>query len=259
MLNTRIPRPALLCSIQDDSGNEGGGGGGGNALEQQIAQAVNAAVTAQLSRKLGPALAAALGPIQEQIQALTPAPAPDTPDTGNAGDPGASDELANQVRALRQQVKAEQDARKREAERHRDAQASARLRDALTAAGVRKELLPGAVATLRDRLVARNDGTLVWRATRQGYHEDLEVEAGIAEWATTDIGKAHLAPADVRGSGQGRPGANGGPRPGPMPPDSRTAKRQRRQEARKQLFQQFGQMVAGGGRVAITPGPGKPE
>ena len=251
------PTSGLLCSIENDNEPSAGGSLPENPEApsmEAFTRMVNSAVSSQLARKLPQAISAALGPalapLQEQLSTLTTSPS----EPQGGGNDSDSSDLANQVKALQQQVKEEREARARETERHREAQVNSRLRDALTSKGVRRELIDGAVATVRDRVVVRDDGVILWRAQRQGYHEDLDLDAGVSEWASTDIGKAHLAPRDAQGSGQGRPGAGGGPRPGPMPMDPKAAARQRRLEARRVLFHGMGQMVAGGGSVPLTGG-----
>lgn len=227
-----------------------------------ILRSVNAAVSSQLGRKLPQAVAegvtTAITPLQEQISQLgqnnaAGAPANQRNGQGNQGGQ-PNPELANQVKALQNQVKESEQKRLEEAQRHQETAIKSELRSQLGQAGVRAELIEGAVATLRPNLVRTDEG-IFWRAQRQGYHEDLGVQAGILEWASSDVGKAHLAPKQFGGSGAQQQRGTG-PKPGNEPIDPKLAAAQRRQVARKTLFQQMGSLIASGPSVNLTgPGP----
>jgi hypothetical protein len=81
------------------------------------------------------------------------------------------------------------------------------LTGALTKAGVRKELMPAAIALLhteQKRLSRAEDGTLRFKHG----DDDHEVDAGIAAFLKTEEGQSYLPPRNAAGSGS--TGANRG-------------------------------------------------
>ena len=257
----QAPRSGLICSADNDGDGGGGGGGGGDDTISQstrdlIMRTVNAAVTSQLGRKLPEAIkdgmGEALSPLQDQLKAIAEGKGGGTSGgTGGGGEAGKRGgdpqvgELQNQVKALTAQIQNEKEARKSEAEKHAAAALDADLRNALAKAGVRQELMDGAVATIKGNVTRGDDGGTIWRMQRQGYHEDLQLADGIKEWLGTDTGKAYQAPVDVSGSGQ-KPGAGGGPRPGGTPPDPATQKLEGKKKALDTLSGQIKDMLSAG-------------
>jgi len=253
----REPTSSLVCSAENDGGDGGGGGGGdgGGTVDQAqrdlIMRTVNAAVTSQLGRKLPEAIKEgmdiALAPLQEQLAKMAGGGGGGKgkgKGAGEGSEDGEVGELRNQVKALTAQINNEKEARKVEADKHAQAQLEASLRGELSKAGVRAELLDGAVATIRSNVSVTESGP-TWRMQRQGYHEDLPLGDAIKEWIQTDTGKAHLAPANVSGSGN-LPGKKGGPRPGPTPPDAASAKREEKTKALEKLAEQTKDLLNSG-------------
>ena len=262
----RAPRSNLICSNTGDPGPGGGGGTppGGTGTpppeddEAKTSRMINAAVTSQLSRKLPAMVQQAVtevvptivSQIRESLQTTPP---------GNQGQGDKGNKPDPQVTAMQNQIKQLENQRVADAMNARNSENDSQLRQALTVAGVRPELMAGALATLRGNVHTPVDdkgmpsGPSVYKAQRQGWEEEVSIEAGVKEWAATDQGKAHLAPVQVSGSGN-RPGSRGGTRPGPTPPDPAQAKAMKKREAGKKLMQGMAQLVAGGGSIALTGG-----
>lgn len=260
-----------------------------------VTDAANAAVTAQIGRKLGPALAAALPaalkPIQDQLAQLIPAGGGQQQQPGAGGapaggqQPGAggqqqqpgtgapagggqvSPEMAAMQRELAE-LKAQAAKRdtdlKAAAQREREGKRDAMLADHLGKVGVDKNRVRGATAVLRDQMVWEDGadngkGGWVYRAQRDGYHEDLDVAKGVAEWSGTDEGKSYIAPQQGRGGGPNFGGAGSGARPGQgqriggAPPAGANPKQERVRQAEAALGPLVADML-GGGSISITGG-----
>lgn len=276
-----------------DPGGDGGDGDGGDGGD--ITELVNAAVASHMGRKLpsilGPivakALEQALGPIQEQIQALQ----------GGAGAPGGqggqqggqagggqggqqqggagagAGQVDPEVAKLRKQLddlnkrlaqQAEQTAAQ-EAEA-RNARRDAMLTDGLTKLGVDKHRLRGALAIARDAMVwdaeaqtpTGGKGAWVWRAQRNGYHEDLTVEAGLGEWGKSEEGKSYIAASPQLRGGGGAAGSQLQQRrvgQQQVPPDPNAQRQAQKSEAGNALWDQVSAML-GGGSVQLGTGQG---
>lgn len=265
-----IQPPTLSTICYADSGDGGGDGGAGGqggggdpapafTSEQQafIGRVVNAAVTSHIERKLNSTVDAAVNravsPLSEKLDILV-AGAGNKPNPNDGGGGQSDPAVANQLKAMQERMNASEQRAKDLAATRRKERAESKLLGALTTAGVRKELLPGASATLFSNIIIPDDDEkpAVWRAQRNGYHEDLEISAGVAEWTKTDAGKAHLAPISASGSGAGRPGVGGGPRPGATPTTPEQARKMRKAAARQNLRQQIGAIVSEGGQIALT-------
>lgn len=232
---------------QEDEGEDG-------LTREGVLRMVNAAVASQLTRKLGPALKQAMQPLQDQLAGVLEQPTSSPkPDATDSGPDSKYDAMTNRIKALEAQVKDEREKQRAADERNRQIRLENSLRTELTKANVRPELLPGAVSVLKAKVTHGEDGEPVWRADRGGYHEDLSVAAGIEEWAATDVGKAHLSPRTVQGSGQGRVGLNSTSRkPAPAPADPKQAKRQRIRQARADLVSGVREMLSAGASIDLT-------
>jgi len=147
--------------------------------------------------------------LQEQIAKISAPPA-----GGNHKDEGKDKDKDNGTSELEKQYSArmaemekklekERQARVEEADRARIAKERSELSAALRAAGVPDERLRSAVALLytEDKRVEAKDDKVVFKMQRDGYVDELDLEAGLDEWLKSPEGK-HYAPArDVRGSG----------------------------------------------------------
>lgn len=275
-----------------DPGGDGGDGGDGDGGD--ITELVNAAVASHMGRKLpsilGPivakALESALGPIQEQIQALQGGGGAGAGGQGGqqqgAGQGGAGGQqqgggaggqpdpevaklqrqLADLNKKLAQQ--AEQTAAQ-EAEA-RNARRDAMLTDGLTKLGVDKHRMRGALAIARDAMVwdaeaqtaTGGKGAWVWRAQRNGYHEDLTVDAGLGEWGKSEEGKSYIAPSPQLRGGGGAAGSQLQQRrvgQQQVPPDPNAQRQAQKSEAGNALWDQVSAML-GGGSVQLGTGQG---
>jgi hypothetical protein len=236
MFKTKDFTSKLICSVDDGSG-EGGGGGGDPALSdaqrQEMIRIQNAANSAHHTR-IQKVMDQKLNEMKESItSSFTDALSAHAEKFNSAGNTGgapgknkASGSEDSVVATLRQEhearmaemekkFEAEKSARVQEAQRAQVAEERSKLGAALRAAGVPDERLRGAVALLytEDKRVARNSaGGVVFKMPRDGYTDELELDAGIDEWLKSGEGK-HFAPArDVRGSGAtgGKPGQTNG-------------------------------------------------
>ena len=236
------PMPSSMCSIRlldDDSGKGGSPTGGtgegegegskelvlGEDAKKYIGSAINAALTSRLKRgvikdELG-------GMVTEAVtNAVTAALAANTgagEGEGGKGDKGGGqggdihqhpDFQAMQARQKELESKLADQERARQDEitqRHRSEERSA-LEGSLRTAGVTAELVPAATALLFESrgVLGRNDqGTIVYKAQRDGYVDELKIEDGVREFLETAEGKSFMPAAGAGGSGA-RPGAGAG-------------------------------------------------
>lgn len=248
----------------DDGGGGGGGGGGtppaggGDELEDKILRMVNAAVTSQVGRKLDTAITAAVAPLLEKLESLSSGGGNN--DKGKKKDDSDPEiaELRNQIAALTAQNAEKDQMSAKAAKEAQEATLMAQIREGLTTAKVRPELIEGAAAILRGKMKIGEDGTATYRKDNKGWHEDLPPEEGIKTWLDTDQGKAHLAPVETGGSGQ-----RGGVRtaatlnPATLPTDpaerAKAIKRHKVQKAKESLRNHTKELLSGG-RVALTTG-----
>lgn len=221
----------------DDDDDEGGDGGGGAFSDEQrteLGNLINAAVSGQLSRKLPSAIKGALdeslSPIREMLEQNNGKRRRDDegddegdddedqpPARGKRGARARDEEQRGKSSKDPKVAKLEQEVEKmrkeREAERMqlRNRERDAMLREELAAAGVETNRMRGAIAVLRDQLVYDDKaGEWSYRTKRDGVDEDMDVSAGVKEWAGTDEGKSYLAAQQAggsRGGGQQRQGA----------------------------------------------------
>jgi hypothetical protein len=262
-----------------------------------LTDVVNAAVTAQLGRKLGPALTAALPgalkPIQDQLATLIgaggqqpgaggapaggqqPGAGGQQPQPGAGGAPAGGGQVSPEMQAMQRELAelkaqaAKRDADlKAAAQREREGKRDTALAEQLAKAGVDKNRVRGATAVLRDSMVWEDGadngkGGWVYRVQRDGYHEDLDVAKGVAEWAGTDEGKSYIAPQQGRGGGPNFGGAGSGARPGQggqrIGGAGTAPGANPKQERVRQAEANLGPLVAemlGGGSISITGGSG---
>lgn len=223
----------------DEDDDEGGGGAISDEMRGELTSLVNAAVSGQLNRKLPNAIKnavdAGLAPVLEQLRTggKRSAAADDDdnaddddqdleeqPRGGKRGAAGGRQPAVHrraggkdpETQAMAKRLAAIEEERKVEREQARNRDRDGLLREQLTAAGVEPNRLRGAVAVLRDYM-KYDEKAAEWGyvAKRDGYDEDLDVGAGVKEWASTDEGKSYLAPPSKGGAGNGgQQRANGG-------------------------------------------------
>jgi len=240
-----------MMAPKDPDDNEGGGGGADAELETKIGKIVNSAVTAQLSRKMkdavDTAMSTALAPVLERLEALG-----NKSNEGNGdGDPPPSKsqktamppEVQKRLDELERANKKLQDDNKRAAEetmaQRRANEANEErtaLAGALKRAGVSDDRIAGAAALLyhdQKKLKRDSDGNIRFvQKDQYGNVEEVEVDVGVAAWATTGEGKAYLPPVPVQGGGA-RGGNNNGARGKTEPTEG-------------ELFGELGNVLMGG-------------
>jgi hypothetical protein len=279
---------------QGGAGDQGGDDDGGDDLTE----AVNAAVTAHLGRKLPSILAplvtkaieSAMAPIRDQLTTLqggqgdqqgqggaAAGAAQGGQQGGGAGQGGGQQggqqgqgggaaqdpqvkALMGQVAALTDQLKRQQEQTAAQEAEARNARRDQALTEGLTKLGVDKNRMRGAVAIARESTVW-DEGTKswVWRAQRNGYHEDLGIDAGLGEWGKGDEGKSYIAPQqNLRQGGGGGFGTQNQQRQGrqsQQQQDPAAARAAAHQAGSDKLFNQVAEML-GGGSVQIGGGGG---
>jgi hypothetical protein len=233
----------------------------------KLGKIINAAVASHSQRKL-PSM------IKEAVTAAFAEVKP----TGGAGDPpkgegggqqqgggaGPSEtekRLTAQIEDLKKALKTVTDDASKRTKAADDAKRDADLQAALTAVGVDKNRMKGALAVVREAVKIGEDGSLKYTAKREGYEDELEVAAGIKEWAGTDEGKAYLA---APGGQQQRPGGsgqqprrgasrviNGGGAQQQTAQQAGQAKAERKAAAQAKLAEQVGALLNNGGTVDI--------
>lgn len=261
--------------IPPDDDDDDGGDELTEGQVSRITDIVNAAVSGQLSRKMGRAITdaveGAVAPLRELIEKRA------TGDDGGDGDGGDDGQQQPQrgkgkgagnarptkdpeFEAMQKRVAAMEAERKKEREESRNGKRDSMLREQLEAAGVDKNRIRGAVAVLRDSMkYDEKANEWVYKAKREGYEEDVDLEVGVTEWAGTDEGKSYLAPPQPSGGpprgGSGvRPagGAGGAPRltnGGRPAQDPKAAKVAAKQAAVQNLSQAIGEL--GGATIPI--------
>jgi hypothetical protein len=232
-----------------------------------IISTVNAAVSTHLGRKLTGAIAEAIGPALEPITAQlaelgkakggqqqgAPGGAGAGAGAGGATDPAVA-AMQSELTKLQTQLKARDDEAAKAKIATAAAQRDGKLTELLTAGGVDKLRLRGAAAVVRDSLVQDpKDGSWKYRAQRDGYHEDLEVGAGIKEFLDTDEGKAYLpATAGANGGSGARPrGGQGAGARQVSTKDPKAAKAERQGKALDTLMSMVQQSTDGDGVVQL--------
>jgi hypothetical protein len=231
-----------------------------------IISTVNAAVSTHLGRKLTGAIAEAIGPALEPITAQLAElgklkggqqqGAAGGGAAAGAGGGGTTDPAVAAMQSELTKLQAQLKARDDEAAKSKIATAAAqrdgKLTELLTAGGVDKLRLRGAAAVVRDSLVQDKDGSWKYRAQRDGYHEDLEVGAGIKEFLETDEGKAYLpATAGANGGSGARPKGNQAGARQVNAKDPKAAKAERQGKALDTLMSMVQQSTDGDGVVQL--------
>ncbi len=216
-------------------GGAGGAGGAGDpggepalseAATAQVAKMVNDAVTGAVTNHLGrfkksfteeitKTLGDTMGPISEQLRALAEAPSKGGRGKtgGDNGEPSSEvkemlTRYEGRIKELEAANKSERDAREAEkATRLREEERSS-LGAALRAAGLPDISVKAAVALLHseEKKVSRTeDGRIVFKMEKgtgsARYTDELDMEAGVAEWLKTDDGKGFVPARQASGSG----------------------------------------------------------
>jgi hypothetical protein len=254
----------------DDDDDDGGGDVSFTAQQrEEITALVNAAVSGQLGRKLKGALAGALdeaiAPIREQLEAIgSRRQSDDGDDDGDDDDEPPQRKSKGKGSAVNPEMqKMKQKLDKLTAEREAEkAQAIAREKDAtirehLAKIGVDPLRMRGAAAVIAGSIKRdEKTGAFSYTAKRDGYDDDIDIEAGIKEWASTDEGKSYLAPPKgsqrpAGGSGMRPAGGGGGPVLGGGRPtsDPKAVKAEKRANAVNQLSDAIGALS--GGNVSL--------
>lgn len=122
------------------------------------------------------------------------------------------------------------------------------LKDQLTAAGVRKEMVGPLTAWMlgedSGKLVRRNaEGKIVFIQGDGDDGDEVAIKDGLAGWLKTDTGKTYLAPRQVGGSGLQMPGQRGA---APAARPGSAAAQQGRDNADDELFGAVMGVVSGG-------------
>jgi len=206
-------------------------------LDERIATAVNAAVGDHFRRKipkmLTDALNKPLGELRDLIERSAQPGATGSPDdepddepddpparrgrtrqaarereqpdqrdrgAGERDQPGRGRRNDPEVVKLRQKVDTMEAERAREREQARNRDRDGMLREHLTKLNVEPNRMRGAIAVLRES-TRFDDKTGTWSYVAGD--EELDLDAGVAEWAGTDEGKAYLAPPQRSGAGTG--------------------------------------------------------
>lgn len=215
-----VSRNALMRGflLNEAGAGEGGGAAGGEPPKPptaaEIAQIANSAVTAQLKRSLGPAIADALKAIDFK-EILSPLlPKVDEPRPGEGGEPKPDPRfsaLEGKFAELTSKYEASEKARIAAETKSRDDSAFSALKDALKD-HVRPEMLDVAA---RDLFLAQRRVTFdesgrplltVRKASFQGGEEQdvqLTLQDGAAHWVKTE-GKAFAPPPAVAGTRGGQ-------------------------------------------------------
>ncbi len=202
-------------------------------LDERISTAVNAAVGDHIKRKLPKMLKDAIdGPLGElrtliEQRAAQPGEGdddgeeqPEEPPAGRRGkgrqqqqqqperpQPAGRRREDPELVQLRKKIDTLENERKTEREQARARERDSQLREHLTKLGVEPNRMRGAIAVLRESTrLDEKTGTWSYIAKRDGYDEELDLDAGAQDWAATDEGKAYLAPPQRQGAGAGQPG-----------------------------------------------------
>lgn len=262
----------------DDGGDDGDDDDDDEFTDKQlgrITNIVNAAVSGQMSRKLPRLIADAVGNAMKGNRRRDDDAGDDDGDEGDPPDDDQEQEqptgqrgkrggggsgkpdpaMARMSRELAQLKKERQLEREQARNRERDSL----LREQLEAAGVDKNRMRGAVAIHAANMkYDEKTGAWSYKTKRDGFDEDVDVDAGIADWANTDEGKAFLAPP--QNGGQPRGGSGHRPaQPGTNAPRLRgngapsKDPKQAKAEARQAAMQNLGAAIneLGGATVAV--------
>lgn len=250
-----------MANLAPDDGGKGGDDGKDKEdPEERMIRMVNAAVSSQIGRKLESAVSSAV----ESAIAPVLAKLTKEPDDKGGKDKSADPAMASmqaQIEALTNQIAEKDSTAAAATKQHREEQLVAQIRESLTQSGVKKELMDGAVATVRTKMqINEETGAVTYRKQNQGWHEDISIEAGLKDWTDSDTGKAHLAPVQAGGAGtspQTGGGAGGLPalNPATLPQDpearSRVVKAHKIAKAKQDLRHHTTELMSGG-RISLS-------
>jgi len=237
-----------------------------------INNTVSAAVSAMVGRKLKPLQdqLGELGSMRESIETLTKTlGGQGGQQQGQPGGAGGQQQSAApkledhpEFIAMKKRDEAREAERKQERANARNAKRDQKLTEIATAAGVDKNRVRGVVALLRDQVKFDKDDNPIMSVKRNGYDEDVDLEAGAGEFFKSDEGKAYLAPQQPVRGGQQQRGTNAasvvrgqsgaGAAAGTNAPirGKDEAKVERKQQAVATLADAVGQLL-GGGNIEI--------
>lgn len=127
------------------------------------------------------------------------------------------------VMELNKKLEAAENLRQQERNNAQRTEEKARLSAALQEKGVANIRGAAAILYTEDKRIGRDEsGRIVYKAQRDGYEEELSLEAGLDEWLKSAEGKYYAPAVDVRGSG--RTGGKAGK------PTSKMSKRELKRE-----------------------------
>jgi hypothetical protein len=162
--------------------------------------------------------------------------------------------LEAQIATLTKQNKERDEQVKRSQQEALESRRDSSLGEALAKLGVDQHRRRGAAAILRESMVY-DEASKSWkyRAQREGYHDDIGIEDGLKEWASTDEGKSYIT-SPIRGGGAGtqpvRASGGGGAGGGAGPRTTVTvqqAKQAKKAELDQQLVGLTQSLLGGGG------------
>ena len=250
-MHLQPPTSGLICSIDGDGGDDGDGGGSGSAFSsdqrEELTKIINGAQTTHVARqekrfdaKLDEMQTGITGAMAEGFAKFDKK---DDPPGGTAKPP---DKKVGETEAMAQ-MRQEHEARMKEMDNKFEAEKALRVEEAnvskikdernklsaaLSAANVPKGLIKGAAAQLyiEEEKISRNkEGQVIYKAQREGYVDELSLQAGIAEWLATEEGKYYAPPRGGAGSG-----AIGGGTPRTQ--NGKMSKEQRKKQAKHELM-----------------------
>ena len=261
-MNRFLHLMAVFATFAPDD-DKGGGAGGkkpdDKTDDEKLIRMVNAATTSQLERKLEAAVSAALAPIIEKISALESGGKKPDDKTDDDSESPAMKKLLAEMESLKAQNLAKDTAAAATVKKHREEQLVAQIREGLSKAGVKPELLEGATSVVRGKMkIDEGTGEVSYTKQNAGWTDSLDVTGGLKDWCETDAGKAHMAPLTTGGAGTkpiggGRTTATLNPATLPDDPKARAqiVKAHKLAVAKEQLRHHTSELMAGG-RVQIA-------
>lgn len=189
-------------------------------IENVVNEKMHAALTnhmgrfkASFSKEVEGMLTKGLEPITQKLGEMTRPPAP--PEGVEGGKPTDASTYEAKMKAMEAkaaadrkefeaQLRAEREAREREAGQRQQQEERTALAQALTAKGITGAKHKLAMALLYDsaHCIGRDDkGQIGMKFQRAGFEEILSLEAALDEWLKTDEGKECVPPRPVQGTG----------------------------------------------------------
>jgi hypothetical protein len=243
---------------EDDKGKGKNAAGFTDEQREEIGRAVNAAVTAQLARKLPEAITQGMQPVLDRLDKIggkggQAAGGGDDDEEENAGVPpkgkkgkAAAKEEDPEVATMKARLKAIEDERVKERTEARIAKRDGELKELLTSGKVDPLRVKGALAVIAGNLKENKDGTYTYTAQRDGYVDDLSLADGVKEWLGSDEGKAYVV-AQQRPGGAGTAPRAATLRTGGAPQkDASQQRADRKSEAVAKLGGQIQSLIANG-------------